>query len=71
MKLRAYAEKYMLDVFQEIYKVDYVGTDYSVYDSKMMHASCKLIAKICMEYRAKIVTALSLLFQMNYIVKIS
>ena len=50
-KLRLYADKCMFDVFLNIYRVDYVGTDVGTSDSKMLYEICKKLAKLRMEWR--------------------
>ena len=40
-RLRAYADKCMFDIFIDIYKEDYAGSDDGASKSKMVHKICK------------------------------
>ena len=53
-KLRVYAEKYMFDIFLEIYREDYVGTDDGTSDSKIIHEIYKILSKLRIEWRSKV-----------------
>ena len=50
-KLRSYADKCMFNIFLNICREDYVGTDDGTSDSKMVYEICKKIAELRMEWR--------------------